>query len=80
MQEYVVVLTELLRENAHNAKIYGLVKPEEKIYLGCATLRPETMCGQTNVWVRPDGEYKLIRVGDGRVLVCGAHAATNMAY
>lgn len=28
-----------------------------QVYLVPATLRPETMYGQTNCWVSPDGEY-----------------------
>ena len=32
-------------------------------YIIAATLRPETVFGQTNVWVRPDIEYAVIKVG-----------------
>ncbi|MHB8632699.1 MAG: leucine--tRNA ligase [Thermoplasmatota archaeon] len=36
--------------------------------LPCATLRPETLYGCTNVWVRPDHRYRLVRVWrDGAV-------------
>jgi len=75
-----LVLTELLRTHKNNGEIYKDVAPDETIYLACATLRPETMCGQTNVWIKPDGEYVLVRTGDNRVLVVGAHAAKNMAF
>ncbi len=41
---------------------------EERVVLPCATLRPETVFGATNVWVRPDHEYHLVRVWqDGKV-------------
>ena len=33
----------------------------ENIYLVAATLRPETMYGQTNCWVRPDMAYSAHR-------------------
>ena len=33
-------------------------------YLIAATLRPETMYGQTNMWVNPDVDYVRARVGD----------------
>lgn len=33
-------------------------------YLVAATLRPDTVFGQTNLWVRPDVIYKKIKVGD----------------
>lgn len=31
-------------------------------YLVAATLRPETVFGQTNIWIRPDIEYAIIKV------------------
>lgn len=41
---------------------------EEPVILPCATLRPETVFGATNIWVRPDIEYHLVRVWeDGKV-------------
>ncbi|KAH0571431.1 Leucyl-tRNA synthetase [Spironucleus salmonicida] len=79
-QEYTIVLTELLKNETNNAKIYDLVNENDKIYLPCATLRPETMCGQTNVWVKPDGEYYLYRIEENKVIVSGQHAGQNMAY
>ncbi|HLF16270.1 MAG TPA: leucine--tRNA ligase [Candidatus Thermoplasmatota archaeon] len=40
---------------------------EERVVLPCATLRPETVFGATNVWVHPTEEYHLVRVWeDGR--------------
>ncbi|MEM4663217.1 MAG: leucine--tRNA ligase [Candidatus Diapherotrites archaeon] len=38
-------------------------KSKDGCYLVAATLRPETVFGQTNLWVRPDIEYLKIRVG-----------------
>jgi leucyl-tRNA synthetase len=41
---------------------------EEAVVLPCATLRPETVFGATNVWVHPAQEYHLVRVWkDGAV-------------
>lgn len=37
--------------------------PYEGKFLLAATLRPETVYGQTNLWVDPDAEYKEVRVG-----------------
>ena len=42
------------------------------MFLVAATLRPETMYGQTNCWVRPDMQ--------GEVFVCTRRSARNMAY
>ncbi len=52
------------------------------IYLVAATLRPETMYGQTNCWIRPDMKYiafKVCKTGE-EIYVCTARAAKNMAY
>ncbi|XP_048776266.2 leucine--tRNA ligase, cytoplasmic-like [Ostrea edulis] len=51
-----------------------------KIYLVAATLRPETMFGQTNVWVRPDMMYIAHRLTNGEIFVCTARAACNMSF
>ncbi|XP_014672325.1 PREDICTED: leucine--tRNA ligase, cytoplasmic-like isoform X2 [Priapulus caudatus] len=50
------------------------------IYLVAATLRPETMYGQTNCWVRPDMKYVAHELANGEVFVCTLRAARNMAY
>jgi leucyl-tRNA synthetase len=40
----------------------------EPVVLPCATLRPETVYGCTNVWIHPKAEYYLVRVwADGAV-------------
>ena len=51
------------------------------VSLVAATLRPETMYGQTNCWVLPEGEYGVFesRVA-GELLVCADRAARNMAF
>ena len=52
------------------------------IYLVAATLRPETMYGQTNCWIRPDMKYiafKVCKEGE-EIFVCTSRAAKNMAY
>lgn len=50
------------------------------VFLVAATLRPETMYGQTNCWVRPDMAYVAIETRDGEVFVSTRRAARNMAY
>ena len=39
------------------------------LYLAAATLRPETVYGTTNVWVRPDVEYSVVEVNGKRVVL-----------
>ena len=50
------------------------------IYCLAATLRPETMCGQTNVWILPEGEYGCFEAKGDEVYVCAARAARNMSF
>ncbi|MFT7616353.1 MAG: leucyl-tRNA synthetase [Candidatus Woesearchaeota archaeon] len=46
-------------------KEFTLIKfPFEDGFIVAATLRPETMYGQTNMWVHPDVTYIKARVGD----------------
>ena len=50
------------------------------VYLVAATLRPETMYGQTNCWVHPDLTYEVFKVKDEEFFVSTHHGAINMAY
>ncbi|KAL1441111.1 hypothetical protein MTO96_008853 [Rhipicephalus appendiculatus] len=50
------------------------------LFLVAATLRPETMYGQTNCWVRPDMDYVAFELKNGDVFVCTYRAALNMSY
>mmetsp|Transcript_17323 Transcript_17323/g.60923 ORF Transcript_17323/g.60923 Transcript_17323/m.60923 type:complete len:1168 (-) Transcript_17323:78-3581(-) len=50
------------------------------IFLVAATLRPETMYGQTNCFVLPEGEYGAFQMKDDEVYVCSERAARNLSY
>ncbi|XP_071546480.1 leucine--tRNA ligase, cytoplasmic isoform X1 [Panulirus ornatus] len=50
------------------------------IFLIAATLRPETMYGQTNCWLGPDLTYVALETKDGEIVVCTRRAARNMAF
>lgn len=57
----------------------------QAVYLVAATLRPETMYGQTNCWLHPDINYigfKACKDGSGTsdVLICTCRSARNMSY
>lgn len=45
-----------------------------------ATLRPETMYGQTNCWLRPDMEYIAFETKTNEIFICTYRSALNMAY
>jgi len=53
---------------------------DNKIFLVAATLRPETMYGQTNCYVLPEGQYGLYEMKSGELFVMSERAAKNMAY
>ena len=50
---------------------------DERVFLAAATLRPETIFGLTNVWVKPDAEYILARVDD-KLLILNELTLTSL--
>ena len=57
-----------------------LAKPEVSMYCLAATLRPETMCGQTNCWILPEGEYGVFELDATTYYILAPRAARNMAF
>lgn len=53
---------------------------KKQIFLVAATLRPETMYGQTNCWVRPDMRYIAFENSHGEIFISTERAAKNMAF
>ncbi|TFL03231.1 hypothetical protein BDV98DRAFT_527824 [Pterulicium gracile] len=51
-----------------------------KVFLVAATLRPETMYGQTNCFVGPSIKYGVFAVNDHEAYVCTYRSARNMAF
>lgn len=49
------------------------------VYLVAATLRPETMYGQTNCFVGPELKYGIYQVNDTEAYLCTERAARNMS-
>lgn len=78
-QEYTLIKLRVLELPAVLSKHVPEDK-KEKVFLVAATLRPETMYGQTNCWVLPTGEYGVYLMKNGEVFVCGEWGAKNMAY
>ena len=75
-QEYTLIKMKVT--GALTGKLAGL--GQESVFLVAATLRPETMYGQTNCWVRPDMKYAAVRLASGEVWVCTLRSARNLAY
>lgn len=57
-----------------------VVQGKGPVFLMAATLRPETMYGQTNCWALPKGQYGAFRGLDGEVWVMTHRAARNLAF
>lgn len=76
-QEYTLIKLAVASES-----LVGALSPlaGRHVFLAAATLRPETMYGQTNCWVLPEGCYGAYEVAGGDVLVMTARAALNMSY
>lgn len=53
---------------------------DKKVFLLAATLRPETMYGQTNCFVKPDGDYGIYEMQNGEYFIVSERAARNLAY
>jgi len=74
-QEYVIIKLKVLELPGKLAQLEG-----KEVFLAPATLRPETMYGQTNCFVLPDGDYGAYEMGNGDVFVMSERAARGMAY
>lgn len=76
--EYVIVKQELTKP--YPAALKHLEDLPQKVYLAPATLRPETMYGQTNCWVLPTGDYGAYEVSETEIFICTRRAANNLAF
>lgn len=56
------------------------LKGQGDLFLLAATLRPETMYGQTNAWVLPDGEYGVFKGLNNELYVMTERSARNLSY
>ncbi|KAF4323414.1 hypothetical protein BBO99_00003136 [Phytophthora kernoviae] len=75
-QEYT--LTKLRVQEPFPEKLAALAG--KKVYLAAATLRPETLYGQTNCFVLPEGDYGAFLINDDDVFVMSRRAARNLAH
>lgn len=78
-QEYTLIKMEVVPEECPPGRLPDVLAGR-KVILAAATLRAETMYGQTNVWVLPTGDYGVYPVADGTLWVVSPHAAANMAH
>lgn len=76
-QEYTLILLKVL--DPKPAAIANISLP---VYFVAATLRPETMYGQTNCYLHPDIRYSAFYAGEKEdaIFIATARAARNMSY
>jgi leucyl-tRNA synthetase len=87
-QEYTLIKLRMLAEEDGSYRAPHMAEltrnpetgAERAVYLVAATLRPETMYGQTNCFVLPDGDYGAYEMSNGEVFVCSHRSALNMSY
>ncbi|KAF7257889.1 hypothetical protein EG68_04670 [Paragonimus skrjabini miyazakii] len=78
-QEYTLI--KLLVVGDVPVQLESIDRQKEPVYLTAATVRPETMYGQTNCWLHPDIDYVAVRsIREACILICTERAAMNMAY
>ncbi|CAK7899569.1 hypothetical protein CAAN3_04S06678 [[Candida] anglica] len=82
-QEYTGIkirVTEFAEGAAASLKESGFDVAGKNIFVVAATLRPETMYGQTCCFVSPKIEYGLFDAGEGNYYICTERAFKNMSY
>ncbi|KAF2655944.1 leucyl-tRNA synthetase-like protein [Lophiostoma macrostomum CBS 122681] len=81
VQEYTALKLKVKEWPESAKKILDGKLPEgANAYFVPATLRPETMYGQTCCFVGPNIDYGLFKVSDSEYFVCSQRAARNMSY
>ncbi|XP_034540125.1 leucine--tRNA ligase, cytoplasmic [Notolabrus celidotus] len=82
-QEYTLIKMKMVEPYTAKFKskvFYSSGMKGKNIFLVAATLRPETMFGQTNCWVRPDMKYIAFETTNGDVFISTSRSARNMSY
>ena len=75
-QEYTIIKIQMLDLPERLKEKFA----DKKVYLVAATLRPETMYGQTNCYVLPEGEYGVFEMINDEYFICSLRSARNMAF
>lgn len=80
-QEYTIIKLRIL-DFPDNSPLNceTLANKRDRIFLGPATLRPETMYGQTNCFILPEGDYGAYELKDGDIIIVSERAARGMAH
>ena len=79
-QEYTIIKLLVIAPYPEGSPLNHDGLTGKNVYLAPATLRPETMYGQTNCFVLPEGEYGCFEMANGDVFVMSQRAAKGMAH
>jgi len=74
-QEYSILKIKVLTFNKALEQIKG-----RKVFLGAATLRAETLYGQTNVYILPTATYGAFEMVNDEVFILSERSAKNLAF
>lgn len=77
-QEYTLIKMKVLEMN--DALKKGGLTDADAVFLLAATLRPETMCGQTNCWALPEGDYGVYKGMNNEYYVMTQRSAYNLSW
>jgi len=61
-------------------KVLSEVENKFKVFFGACTLRPETMYGQTNCWILPNGTYGVYQINEKEAFILTERAAKNLSF
>ncbi|RIA97593.1 leucine-tRNA ligase, partial [Glomus cerebriforme] len=81
-QEYTGIKLKVLEWSNEVKELLGSKQEfkDKNFYFIAATLRPETMYGQTNCFVGTEINYGLFKINETDVFICTYRAARNMAF
>jgi leucyl-tRNA synthetase len=80
-QEYTIIKLLVVPEGIPaNSPLKHPSLAGKRLFLAPATLRPETMYGQTNCFVLPDGDYGTYEIVGGDVLIISERSAKGLAH
>eukprot|EP00993_Chasmostoma_nieuportense_P007393 NODE_81_length_3361_cov_87.229437_g75_i0.p1 GENE.NODE_81_length_3361_cov_87.229437_g75_i0~~NODE_81_length_3361_cov_87.229437_g75_i0.p1 ORF type:complete len:1054 (+),score=260.59 NODE_81_length_3361_cov_87.229437_g75_i0:105-3266(+) len=80
IQEYVLIKLEVQSPSEQSCFKSHACVAGRRVFFLAATLRPETMYGQTNCWVLPSGEYSAYELDEESIIITTERAATNLAW
>ncbi|CAI6338018.1 unnamed protein product [Periconia digitata] len=79
-QDYTAVKLKVLEWLETAVKATSKIPDGSRVYFVAATLRPETMYGQTCCFVGPDIAYGIYRVSDDEYFLVSERSARNIAF